>query len=168
LCGAKAERHSRPDALLSLALLCTVTRSIGPHPAPPPPSQVMLRSRALEITVEGCLTSPLPAEHVPELQKLLATFLPATPAAAASLVAGIVQLSKLLADDAQSYDTLGAAQRAAYTLVGSLKAEAGAAGKGAAAAKAAAAPADKLGAIDREMAKEQGFLSKVSQGGVTK
>ncbi|GBF91529.1 hypothetical protein Rsub_04269 [Raphidocelis subcapitata] len=124
--------------------------------------QVMLRSRALEITVESCLSAPPAPEHAADLQRLLASFLPA-PAAAAPLVAAVARLAALLADDAASFDTLGAAQRAVHALLGSLKAEepaaAGAAGGGA---------ADRLAAVDRDMAKEQGFLSKVSQGGVTK
>jgi hypothetical protein len=126
-----------------------------------PPSQVMLRSRALEITMEGCLSSPLPADHVPELAKLLAAFLP-RPAAAGPLAAAVARLAALLADDVQSYDTLGAAQRAAATLVGSLKSERPPE------PGAAAAPLARLAKLDSDMAKEQGFLSKVSQGGVTK
>jgi hypothetical protein len=121
----------------------------------------MLRSRALEITIEGCLSSPPPPDHVPELQRLLATFLPrAGPAPA--LAAAVSRLSQLLSDDLQSYDTLGAAQRAAATLVASLKAEKPQAGPG------AADPLARLNKLESEMAKEQGFLSKVSQGGVTK
>lgn len=127
--------------------------------------QVVLRSRALEITVEGCLSSQLPPDHAPHLQQLLTTFLPRA-ADAPALANAIVRLAQLLAKDTQSYDTLGAAQRAAFTLVGSLKAEEAApasSGKG-----AGGTPLDRLGAIDAEMSKLQGFLSKVSQGGVTK
>jgi hypothetical protein len=128
---------------------------------PPVLPQVMLRSRALEITAEGCLSSPLPADQAADLQRLLTTFVPA-PASAPALAAGVARLAALLADDLQSYDTLGAAQRAAAALVGALKAEEGGRKGG------GAAPAERLAAIDRDMAKEQGFLSKVSQGGVTK
>lgn len=53
-------------------------------------------------------------------------------------------------------------------LVTSLKSEAPSAGGGSGSSGAAAAAAESLHAIDREMAKEQGFLSKVSQGGITK
>jgi hypothetical protein len=135
---------------------------------------VVLRSRALEITVEGCLSSPLPADHATHLQQLLATFLP-NPAGAPALAAAVARLAQLLSADAQAFDTLGAAQRAAYTLVSSLKAEDAAApaapagGKrGGGGAAGGSGPLGRLSAIDAEMAKLQGFLSKVSQGGVTK
>lgn len=124
---------------------------------------MVLRSRALEITVEGCLASPLTPDHASNLQQLLATFLP-RPADAAAVAAAVARLAQLLAQDTQSFDTVGAAQRAAFQLVGSLKADDGA-GAGAA---GGAAPLKRLGAIEAEMAKLQGFLSKVSQGGVSK
>ncbi|KIZ04164.1 hypothetical protein MNEG_3799, partial [Monoraphidium neglectum] len=136
--------------------------------------RVVLRSRALEITVEGCLSSPLPADHATHLQQLLATFLP-NPAGAPALASAVARLAQLLSADAQAFDTLGAAQRAAYTLVSSLKAEDAAApaapagGKrGGGGAAGGSGPLGRLSAIDAEMAKLQGFLSKVSQGGVTK
>lgn len=129
--------------------------------------QVVLRSRALEITVEGCLSSPLPPEHASQLQQLLATFLP-QPADAPALASAVARLAQLLAEDAQSFDTLGAAQRAAFTLVGSLKAEEGAGRSSSSGGAAGGSPVEQLSAIDLEMSKLQGFLSKVSQGGVTK
>ncbi|KAI8468247.1 MAG: hypothetical protein J3K34DRAFT_459996 [Monoraphidium minutum] len=127
-------------------------------------ARVVLRSRALEITVEGCLSSPLPPDHAAHLQQLLATFLPRAGDAPA-VAAAVARLAQLLSDDAQSFDTLGAAQRAAFQLVGSLKAEGpspagGGGGRG--------GPVERLAALDAEMSKLQGFLSKVSQGGVTK
>ena len=125
----------------------------------------MLRSRALEITVEGCLASPLPAEHAPELARLLAAFLPGGAAARpGALVAAVARLAELLAADDARLDALGAAQRAVAALVCSLKSAAPAAsGSG---SNAASTPAQRLAALDAEMAKEQGFLSKASSQGV--
>ena len=113
---------------------------------------MVLRSRALEITVEGCLTSPLTPDHASHLQQLLATFLP-RPADAPALAAAVARLAQLLAQDTQSFDTVGAAD---------------AASAGAAGGRGGAAPLQRLGAIESEMSKLQGFLSKVSQGGVSK
>lgn len=78
-----------------------------------------LRSKALEITVESCISSPLPRQNEGHLQQLLATFLPTGEASAASLANAIVRLAELLSDDAP--DTVGAAQRAVFAVIGSLK-----------------------------------------------
>lgn len=65
----------------------------------------MLRSRALEITVESCVTSPLTSEQTNSLQQLLSTFIPsADPSALASSIA---RLAQLLSEDTQSFDTTG-------------------------------------------------------------
>jgi hypothetical protein len=93
----------------------------------------VLRSRALEIAVEGCITSPLKSDEAAGLQQLLAAFIPRVDPAA--LASAIARLSELLAEDAQSFDTVGAAQRAAHTVISSLKAGKG--DEGAAAAPAA-------------------------------
>jgi len=82
--------------------------------------QLVLRSRALEIAVEGCIASPLSSDETNGLQQLLSTFLPRadTPA----LASAIARLSELLAEDAQSFDTVGAAQRAVHNVISTLKA----------------------------------------------
>lgn len=81
--------------------------------------QLMLRSRALEITVESCITSPLTPEQTNNLQQLLSTFIPRVDPAA--LASSIGRLSELLAEDTQSFDTTGAAQRAVHNVIGTLK-----------------------------------------------
>jgi hypothetical protein len=168
--GRRAQRAPRAHAPIAAGGQRRCSQLLPSRPAPPRRAcrpaahgeQVMLRSRALEITVESCLSSPPAAEHAADLQRLLAAFLPA-PTAAAPLVAAVSRLAALLADDASSFDTLGAAQRAVHALIGSLKAE-----EPAAAAAGGGGAAARLAAVDRDMAKEQGFLTKVSQGGVTK
>lgn len=79
----------------------------------------MLRSRALEIAVEGCIASPLSPDETHSLQQLLSTFLPR--ADTSSLAAAIGRLSELLAEDTQSFDTVGAAQRAVHNVISTLK-----------------------------------------------
>lgn len=79
----------------------------------------MLRSRALEIAVEGCIASPLSSDETNSLQQLLSTFLPRADTHA--LAAAIERLSELLAEDSQSYDTVGAAQRAVHNVISTLK-----------------------------------------------
>jgi hypothetical protein len=81
--------------------------------------QLLLRSRALEITVESCVTSPLTMEQTNNLQQLLSTFIPRVDATA--LASSIARLAELLAEDTQSFDTTGAAQRAVHNVIGTLK-----------------------------------------------
>jgi hypothetical protein len=81
--------------------------------------QLLLRSRALEITVESCVTSPLTLEQTNNLQQLVSTFIPRVDAAA--LASSIARLAELLAEDTQSFDTTGAAQRAVHNVIGTLK-----------------------------------------------
>jgi hypothetical protein len=80
----------------------------------------VLRSRALEIAAEGCIASPLSSDETHSLQQLLSTFLPRTDTSA--LAAAISRLSELLAEDSQSFDTVGAAQRAVHNVISTLKA----------------------------------------------
>eukprot|EP00882_Tetradesmus_deserticola_P004768 GHRQ01005024.1.p1 GENE.GHRQ01005024.1~~GHRQ01005024.1.p1 ORF type:complete len:254 (+),score=80.81 GHRQ01005024.1:75-764(+) len=81
--------------------------------------ELLLRSRALEITVESCVTSPLTTEQTHNLQQLVSTFIPRVDAAA--LASSIARLAELLAEDSQSFDTTGAAQRAVHNVIGTLK-----------------------------------------------
>lgn len=93
--------------------------------------QLVLRSRALEMAVEGCIASPLSSDEAHSLQQLLNVFLPKADTHA--LASAIARLSELLAEDSQSFDTVGAAQRAVHNVISTLKAA-----KGDAAAKAPA------------------------------
>lgn len=68
--------------------------------------QLVLRSRALEITIESCVTSPITPEQIINLQLLLTTFIPSVDSAA--LASSVARLAQLLADDTQSFDTTGA------------------------------------------------------------
>jgi hypothetical protein len=80
----------------------------------------MLRCRALELTVEQCISAALSQDEVSALQQLLATFLPAAGDHAA-LAAAIARLSGLLAQDTGSVDTAGAATRALTCVISTLK-----------------------------------------------
>jgi hypothetical protein len=86
---------------------------------PPAALQLVLRSRALEIAVEGCIASPLSSDETHALQQLLSVFLPR--ADTSSLANAIARLSELLAEDTQSFDTVGAAQRAVHNVISTLK-----------------------------------------------
>jgi hypothetical protein len=69
--------------------------------------------------VEGCIASPLSSDETSSLQQLLSTFLPR--AQTHALAAAIARLSELLAEDSQSFDTVGAAQRAVHNVISTLK-----------------------------------------------
>ncbi|KAF8056460.1 Mettl26 [Scenedesmus sp. PABB004] len=120
--------------------------------------ELMLRSRALEITVEGCVTSALTAEQAANLQQLVAAFIPRVDPAA--LASAVTRLAQLLAEDTQSFDTIGAAQRAVHNVVATLKA--GRDGAAHATAKPASLQ-ERLAAIDRDAAKAHGFLASVEK-----
>lgn len=111
-------------ACLSFASASTDASYACPAPGQPvcpsQPTQLVLRSRALEIAVEGCIASPLSSDETYSLQQLLSTFLPRTDTSA--LAAAISRLSELLAEDSQSFDTVGAAQRAVHNVISTLKA----------------------------------------------
>jgi hypothetical protein len=83
------------------------------------------------MAVEGCIASPLSSDEAHSLQQLLNVFLPKADTGA--LASAIARLSELLAEDSQSFDTVGAAQRAVHNVISTLKAA-----KGDAAAKAPA------------------------------
>lgn len=117
----------------------------------------MLRSKALEITVESCITSPLSGDQGSNLAQLLGTFLPRTDNHA--LAGSVAQLGQLLGEDAQAFDTTGAAQRAVRSVVAALKV---AKGDEAAAARPASLP-DRLATIEREAGKQRGFLASVEK-----
>lgn len=69
--------------------------------------------------MESCVTSPLNPEQSHSLQQLLGAFIPRVDAAA--LASAISRLAELLGEDAQSFDTTGAAQRAVHVVIGTLK-----------------------------------------------
>eukprot|EP00878_Enallax_costatus_P012697 GHUV01013261.1.p1 GENE.GHUV01013261.1~~GHUV01013261.1.p1 ORF type:complete len:331 (+),score=113.78 GHUV01013261.1:65-1057(+) len=119
--------------------------------------ELVLRSRALEITIESCVTSPLTPEQTSSLQQLLSTFIPSVDSA--SLASSIARLAQLLAEDTQSFDSTGAAQRAVHDVISTLKTSKGD-------AEPAAKPTtlyDRLSSIDREAHKQQGFLASVEK-----
>jgi hypothetical protein len=70
--------------------------------------------------VEGCIASPLSSDESHALQQLLSVFLPRADTSA--LASAISRLSELLAEDTQSFDTVGAAQRAVHNAISTLKA----------------------------------------------
>ncbi|KAF6266460.1 hypothetical protein COO60DRAFT_454490 [Scenedesmus sp. NREL 46B-D3] len=118
--------------------------------------ELLLRSRALEITVESCVTSPLTMEQMHNLQQLVSTFIPRVDAAA--LASSIARLAELLSEDTQSFDTTGAAQRAVHNVIGTLKNRDE--------AQAVAKPVslqDRLSVIEREASKQHGFLASVEK-----
>lgn len=69
--------------------------------------------------MEGCIASPLSSEETHALQQLLSVFLPKADTGA--LASAIARLSELLAEDTQSFDTVGAAQRAVHNVISTLK-----------------------------------------------
>jgi hypothetical protein len=123
-----------------------------------------LRSRALIITLEGCISSALPGQNESTLQQLLATFLPTGDASAAGLASAIVRLGDLLADDAP--DTVGAAQRAVSSVVASLKS--GSSGASSKDASAVSGWVARVSDITKEIGRQQSFLQKLAQtsGGI--
>lgn len=127
-------------------------------------AQVMLRSRALELTLQSCLAQPLAEGQEADLQQLLATFLPGAPSA--QLASAVARLGVLLAADAHSFDSAGAAQRALLAVVGALKA-APKAGAGGASAKGSVLSewTGKLEAVDDQLAAKNTALVKLAQAG---
>jgi multidrug resistance efflux pump len=122
--------------------------------------QVLLRSKALEITAEGCITSALLKEQSGNLQALLNAFTPTADTAA--VASSISRLATLLAEDTHSFDTLSAAQRAVHSAVAALK------GATEAPDQKRTSLADKLAGIDRQLDHHQAFLNKTAAGGLTK
>jgi hypothetical protein len=123
-----------------------------------------MRSRALIITVESCISSALPGQNENTLQQLLATFLPTGDASAAGLASAIVRLGDLLADDAP--DTVGAAQRAVSNVVALLKS--GGSSAGSKDASAVSGWVARVSDITKEIGRQQSFLQKLAQtsGGI--
>ena len=128
--------------------------------------QVILRSRALEITVEGCVSSQLTPERQATLAQLLAAFLPIDANTIDALAGSIVRLSGLLADETP--DTVIAAQRAINNTIAALKS----AGEGSQAdASPIGAWLNRVSNIDKEIARQQGMLQKLvvtNKGSITK
>ncbi len=125
---------------------------------------MLLRSKALEITVESSLVSGLNFDRQDNLAQLLGAFLSGD--AAVVLSSALCRLAGLLSDEAP--DTLGAAQRAVHGVISVLKSgdeqDADAAG-------ALAAWVSRVAGLDKEIARQQGQLQKMitnSGGGVTK
>ena len=125
---------------------------------------MLLRSRALELTLDGCLSEPLDPHQEGELGQLLSAFLPGAPGA--PVAAAVARLAALLAEDAHSYDTQSAAQRAVQDVVAALKAAAAGGGGGAARAGQGGvleAWTGRLATLDKEMGRAAASLSAMEQ-----
>lgn len=123
--------------------------------------QLMMHSRALEITVEECMSYPLSWDNSSNLQQLFGTFLPR--ADAQVLATSVIRLAQLLAEDTQSYDTLGAAQRAVRDVIAALKVAKEE--KGDTTGSRLTSTFNRLDKIDQEINRQQTFLQKIAQTG---
>ena len=123
--------------------------------------QVVLRSRALEITTETCISSPLSPEQIGHLQQLLSCFLPHADAQGLALAVG--RLGELLGEDTQSYDSVSAAQGAISSAISALKTS-----KDTNKGNKEASVLTKLAKIDANLDKHQGFLTKMQTSSVSK
>ncbi|KAG1677829.1 hypothetical protein FOA52_008593 [Chlamydomonas sp. UWO 241] len=123
-------------------------------------SQMLLRSNALEITIEGCLVSGLSHQHHEHLSSMLSCLLPG--ASSQALASALVRLSVLVADEAP--DTLGAAQRAARSVITALKNKSG----DHAVASGEESWVDRVEGAEKGIMKQQGMLQKMaaSSGGI--
>lgn len=122
--------------------------------------QMLLRSRALEITIESCLSSPLSPQNESNLQQLVSATLPNGERHGPPIAAAVVRLGDLLT--AEATDTLSAAQRAISTVIGNLKL-----GSKSDAWKEESDPVEawvnKLAATDRDIVKQNNWLQKLTQ-----
>lgn len=128
------------------------------------PLQVLVRSQALEISIESALVTGLAHEHGETLSHLCAAFV--GPQVAQALASQLIRLASLLADEAP--DTLGAAQRAARNVVASLKSGEVPVNGG---SEAVTTWLSRVSGADKEIAKQQSMLEKLtasSAGVVTK
>jgi hypothetical protein len=123
---------------------------------------VVLRSRALEITTETCIASPLSPEQTGHLQQLLSCFLPHSDAQGLALAIG--RLGELLGEDTQSFDSVSAAQRAVSGAIAGLKHTSSKDTKG----SPQMSVLSKLAKIDENLDKHQGFLNKMQTSSVSK
>lgn len=137
--------------------------------------QVVVRSKGLEISLEGCLASGLTQDKEPVLSQLLSTFLPADRASLApALASTLVRLSTLFT--LESPDTLSTAQRAVFAAIAALKVPLSGSNDGGAAAVgpgggSSAAWLARVSAVDKEMARLNVAAQKLQQsasGGVTR
>mmetsp|Transcript_23256 Transcript_23256/g.59402 ORF Transcript_23256/g.59402 Transcript_23256/m.59402 type:complete len:735 (-) Transcript_23256:473-2677(-) len=128
--------------------------------------QVLLGSKAVEISIEGAVGSGLNQERGDVVAQLLGTFFPhlGHPHTLASL---LVRLSVLIEDDA--VDTRGAAQRAVHNALAAVKLgeQSGSDGSNEG-ASAAAAWLNSIHKLDKDIAHDQQLLQKLlqSSGGV--
>lgn len=130
-------------------------------------AQVILKSKALEISIEGCVSSGLSADKQGVLAQLLAAFLPTDQNVLDALSGTLVRLSGLLLEE--SPDTVGAAQRAVHNIITALKSSAQ--GGSDADASPVSAWLNRVNAIDKEIARQQGMLQKLgvtNKGAITR
>jgi hypothetical protein len=163
--GAGAGLRSAPICVADFVQFARMRR---PSLRSPPTcvSQVLLRSKALETSVESSIVSNLGHEHHEALSSVLATFLSASNPQ--MLASQLVRLSSLLSDEAP--DTIGAAQRAVRSVVVALKAPADSPSSGGD-TSALSGWVSRVGAVDKDISKQQGLLQKLassSAGVVTK
>jgi hypothetical protein len=124
----------------------------------------VLRSKALEISIESSLVSGLAHEHHECLVQLLTVFFHSSGSVPQTLASQLVRLASLLIGEAP--DTLGAAQRAVHSVVAALKTAVGDQSHGQ--TDAAAGWISRISNVDKEIVKQQGMLQKIaaSSGGV--
>jgi len=124
---------------------------------------VLLLSKALEISIERALVSGLSHEHHEPLVTLLSAVFHSSGSVPQTLVSQLVRLASLLSHEAP--DTLGAAQRAVYSVVSALKSAVhDPKGPG----DAAAGWLARINGIDSDITKQKNLLQKLSatNGGV--
>ncbi|KAK9813010.1 hypothetical protein WJX72_007410 [[Myrmecia] bisecta] len=119
--------------------------------------QLLVGSKALEITLEKCLAARLASSQEGELRRLLQTFLAPDlkPEVPAELAAAILRLAQAIPSG--SPDILGAAERAVHAVIGSLKASPQAAQPGTGSHRQGAASVAKL---DQKIAEKTQALNK--------
>lgn len=122
--------------------------------------QALLQSRALEISIEGCMVTGIGQQNEPVLQQLLSAFFPSVDGKTCQIIANTLsRLATLLADDAP--DTVGSAQRAVHSVIGSLKS------KGSATASTEANPVgsweSKIASVEQEILRQQKTLQQLAK-----
>ncbi|GAX83818.1 hypothetical protein CEUSTIGMA_g11243.t1 [Chlamydomonas eustigma] len=127
--------------------------------------QVLLKSKAMEISVESSIVLGLSQEHQEALGQLLSIFLPSSASVAQTLAMYLVRLSALL--EREGPDTQGAAKRAVHSVVAAMKTVVSDLISGD--SDTASSWLSRISSVDAEISKQQGLLQKLSfaNGGVT-
>lgn len=171
LSSCTAKRATRPVSALTAHWN---SEQHGPHhlpplnffASPPPPAQMLLRSSAIEITVENCLSCPLAPADEPCLPALLSALLPCDPLFSRNLAAAVLALAR-----GARADTLGAMQRAVHDAVSRLKCapaaaaggDGGSDGGGSGDVSDGGSPAQQqLASIERQLAAKYGWMARMA------